>query len=139
MLDALSPTGLFGRLQSLGATSSDHAWIQGSVDDLADRVPKNCFGIQAAVLGILSLSDRSHDLSHDLARKTCTTLGAECAESIQLLPTWFQDLQVILDQCTSFLRMCWLKAILGAWCTSVRLHSDPSWPCIFGCAHAADE
>ena len=35
-------------------------------------------------------------------------------------------------------RVCWLKAICGAWCTSRRLHTGANLPCVFGC-DAADE
>ena len=37
-----------------------------------------------------------------------------------------------------FLRMCWLKAITGAWTTTSRMHQDIVWPGIFGC-EACDE
>ena len=38
----------------------------------------------------------------------------------------------------SFLRMCWLKAIGGAWTTTTRMHESVKWPCIFGCTDCLD-
>ena len=46
---------------------------------------------------------------------------------------------VFLQDCNIFTRVCWLKAISGAWCTSVRMHHDIIWPCIFGCTDCRDE
>ena len=45
----------------------------------------------------------------------------------------------MLDQCKCFLRLCWLRAIAGAWCTMVRMHEETICPCIFGCTDARDE
>ena len=39
----------------------------------------------------------------------------------------------------SYLRMCWLKAIGGAWTTTTRMHESVKWPCVFGCANCQDE
>ena len=37
------------------------------------------------------------------------------------------------------IKMCWLKAIGGAWTTTVRMHESVIWPCIFGCIDRKDE
>ena len=37
-----------------------------------------------------------------------------------------------------YLRLCWLKAISGAWCTSARFPLSPQHSCLYGCA-ARDE
>ena len=37
------------------------------------------------------------------------------------------------------MRTCWIKAIAGAWCTTVRMHDSIQWPCIYGCQDARDE
>jgi len=53
---------------------------------------------------------------------------------------WFGNgFNDIFVQLPLFLRMCWLKTICGAWCTSVRLHSVMDRPCIFGCIDSRDE
>ena len=78
------------------------------------------------------------ELDRALARKTAVSLGLEASRSIKLRTSWFTDLNRLLEVSCLFLRVCWLKAIAGAWCTSVRLHTAIQWPCIFGC-DARDE
>ena len=42
--------------------------------------------------------------------------------------------------CTSsYLSMCWLKAVGGGWTTSVRMHESVLLPCVFGCLDCRDE
>ena len=35
--------------------------------------------------------------------------------------------------------MCWLKAVGGAWTTTVRMHASFIWPCVFGSIDCKDE
>ena len=51
---------------------------------------------------------------------------------------WFEKLCQLLQHAPIFLRVCWLKAFIGGWCTSSRLHTGADWNCIFGC-NARDE
>ena len=52
---------------------------------------------------------------------------------------WFSKLDELFKTVNSFLRVCWLKAIGGAWTTTVRMHEGIIWPCIFGCIDCKDE
>ena len=52
---------------------------------------------------------------------------------------WFPKIQEIFKGVSSFLRMCWLKAIGGAWTTTWRMHEPIKWPCICGCTDFLDE
>ena len=40
---------------------------------------------------------------------------------------------------SSYLSMCWLKAVGGGWTTSVRMHESVLLPCVFGCFDCRDE
>ena len=102
-------------------------------------VPFKSSGIQSALLQILSSSEKCRDLPYAIAQKLCTTLEEEVASNISLPVSWFSDLTDKLDRCKVLVRVCWLKAMAGAWCTSVRLHTTIIWPCIFGCKDARDE
>ena len=53
-------------------------------------------------------------------------------------PDWYYHLLEIFNFCDVFLRVCWFKAIMGAWTTSARMHDGPLGPCIFGCSDAQD-
>jgi len=68
-----------------------------------------------------------------LAQKLVTTLGSEFALATPMRRDWFTLLGKVFDESKVFLRVCWLKAIAGAWCTTHRMHEDERWPCIFGC------
>ena len=50
------------------------------------------------------------------------------------------QLKNVFESAPSFLKVCWLKAISGAWCLTVRMCvvSACSWQCIFGCTDAED-
>jgi hypothetical protein len=53
--------------------------------------------------------------------------------------SWFDGISSLLDVAPIFHRMCWLKTIAGAWCTSVRLHTYEGRGCCFGCIDTRDE
>ena len=52
---------------------------------------------------------------------------------------WFESFLSVFQSCKTLIRVCWFKAIAGAWTTSIRMHDGPPWPCIFGCLDARDE
>ena len=54
-------------------------------------------------------------------------------------PNWFSNLEKTFLCTSSYIRMCWLKAIGGAWTTTHRMHESVLWPCIFGCLDCKDE
>ena len=51
----------------------------------------------------------------------------------------------VLCNCDVHTRLCWLKALAGAWCTSARFagapakHHETTLPCVFGCIDCVDE
>ena len=56
-----------------------------------------------------------------------------------ILPDWFDEgFKEVFNQLPFFLRMCWLKAISGAWSTAVRSSSIANRRCVFGCIDARD-
>ena len=52
---------------------------------------------------------------------------------------WFQDLLDCFSHVNTFVRMCWLKTIVGGWTTTCRMHEAVRWPCIFGCIECRDD
>ena len=75
----------------------------------------------------------------ELLKKLKVTLGDDLFGTLSFDPEWFTNLENILEQAPIFLRVCWLKATAGAWCTTVRMHSPCTWNCIFACSDAKDE
>ena len=79
------------------------------------------------------------DLTVVLARKAVVTLGPDNCGSIVPQIDCFDKLNFNFSGISSFLRMCWLKAIGGAWTTTCRMHEDIIWPCICGCIDCKDK
>ena len=98
-------------------------------------------GIQTAMLRILSLQETcsNEDMPVILARKAVVTLGPDNCGSIVPQLDWFDKLNSTFHGSSSYIKMCWLKAIGGAWTTTCRMHEDIIWPCIFGCQDCKDE
>ena len=138
LLDAVQLKGSMIEVKVLAQNTNaqQHAWV---LSFPRCPFPPRFAGVQAAILDIFKYRDRCSDLSHELACKACVTLGDVIASNIRLPATWFQELREVFIDCKLFLRVCWLKAIAGAWCTTVRLHPGFVLPCIFGCTDCKDE
>ena len=52
---------------------------------------------------------------------------------------WFAELQNVLSKETPYIKTCWLRSIVGAWCTSTRCKQIQGRPCIFGCVDGSDK
>ncbi len=87
---------------------------------------------------MFSISEKSQDIVASLITKLAVTLGRGDHEILFVDHNWFEKLCRLLQQAPIFLRVCWLKAFIGGWCTSSRLHTGADWNCIFGC-NARDE
>ena len=136
LLGALDFQGVLSLIPAVCRNNDAHSWI---LDFPVTPMPQRRGGIQSAVLEILKEGYSAVDLPLLLAQKAGVTVGHEYVRSIDLQINWFHDLQAVFQQCGLFLRMCWLKAIAGAWTTTSRMHQDIVWPCIFGCTDARDE
>ena len=80
------------------------------------------------------------DLSATLHKKVLTTLSPIIVSIPPFDPQWFNDgFKEVFAQLSLHVRMCWLKSITGAWCTSVRLHSIDGRQCISGSIDSKDE
>jgi len=95
--------------------------------------------LQGAILKILKISRDQKPLCSILAAKARTTLTPGVAATIVMSINWYDSLLFVFKDCKVLLRVCWFKAITGAWTTSTRMHDGPCWPCIFGCLDARDE
>ena len=136
LLDALDFQGPLQVVKTLDI-SSPHYWL---LNYPSSPMPPGVKGIQSAVLKILPLGETcDSDLNIILARKAVVTLGPEMCGSIVPQAEWFEKLNVLFPGTNSYLRMCWLKAIGGAWNTTCRMHEQIKWPCIFGCVDSKDE
>ena len=40
---------------------------------------------------------------------------------------------------SSYIKMCWIKTVIGDWCIGIRLSTFPGRLCIFGCCGQRDE
>ena len=135
LLDAINLDGVYAEGKDSWSALPEHAWIC----DYPNSAYPSCYkGVQSAAIQAFSVKEKVRDLSQELAGKLCVTLGSELANRIPAPVVWFSSLECLLTRCPLFVRVCWLKAISGAWCTSRRLHTGANLPCVFGC-DAADE
>ena len=72
------------------------------------------------------------------AKKLCVTLGDLFSSTCRVSSLWFSELKQFLEYCSVFVRVCWLKTVAGGWTTTVRMHEDIRWSCLFGCCCAPD-
>ena len=113
-----------------------HSWI---LNFPRTSVPSVYSGIQSAVIRILQPVTSVRDMPGELLKKLKVTLGDDLFGTLVFDLDWFTNLEFILGQAPIFLRVCWLKAAAGAWCTTIRMHNPCTWSCIFGCSDARDE
>jgi len=135
LLDSLEFKGPMRSAKDICEHSLQHRWL---LTFPSSPCPTSK-GLQSSVLDVLLVGERTQDLPRALAQKASITLGAEIANSMHLRLSWFLDLNRLLELCPLYIRMCWLKTICGAWCTSVRLHTLVRLPCVFGCPDCVDE
>ena len=103
-------------------------------------VPNVYNGIQSAVIKILHPVVSASDMPSELVKKLKVTLGVDLFRTLCFPHDWFTNLENVFESAPIFLKVCWLKAISGAWCTTVRMGgvSTCRWQCIFGCIDAED-
>jgi len=136
LLNALNFQGPLNVVRSVCSRIPEHKWILEFPDS---DLPAPYKGIQAAMIDICSVACKCPAIDTELAKKAVITLGERHALSIRMAPCWFSDLLRVMNHAPIFLRMCWLKAIAGAWCTTTRMHAPHPLPCIFGCLDSRDE
>jgi hypothetical protein len=135
LCDAIQMRGRHYGLRVASDTYEAHKWVREAplIPPLGSR------GLQSQILRVLSPPVQQEELGSLLAQKAVVTFGEEWSGSTIVTISWFKSLTAVLDQCKCFLRFCWLRAIAGAWCTTVRMHEETIWPCIFGCTDVRDE
>ena len=99
-------------------------------------VPKK---LQGSIIKFLKIARNQLSLSSMVAAKATITLTPAVASTIVMNANWFESFLSVFHSCKTLIRVCWFKAIAGAWTTSIRMHDGPPWPCIFGCLDARDE
>jgi hypothetical protein len=95
------------------------------------------FPDQRAFLKALSVDNKVCNMGRELHEKVKITLQPFAPFDIPV--DWWDDLYSILRYASPFIKLCWLKTVCGAWCTSVRLHTVQNRPCVFGCLDSSDE
>ena len=78
-------------------------------------------------------------MSKSLYDKCLITFPIDSCGIVSKQADWFPKLEELFKSTNSFLRMCWLKAIGGAWTTTRRMPELIKWPCVFGCLDCSDE
>ena len=99
--------------------------------------PKKYKSFQSAAFAALSSEFKVSSLSAELHEKVKITLQHLAPFEIPL--NWFGGLSCELERQTPYIKVCWLRSITGAWCTSTRLASVQGRTCIFGCVDCRDE
>ena len=87
----------------------------------------------------MCLDESCADLSKSVVDKLRIPFIVAHFGVIPMQADWFPKLEELFKSTNSFLKMCWLKAIAGAWTTTRRMPEPINWPCIFGCIDCADE
>ena len=155
--DALALKGPLSEVHCQIRLNPSHSWIltyplsvatiplRGSISVATiplqglSALPKECKGVQTAVLRILAGGETCHlYLEQELIKKLRISLGG-LFETVHFQPNWLGQINVVFESSNVFLRMCWLKAIGGGWTTSTRMHETVILPCIFGCVDCKDE
>ena len=139
----LSRVSLLHAIQLSGPLSvfKENCRIDPSRDWILDYpttlFPKKFKSLQSAAMEALSVEFRVSSLSAELHEKVKVTLMPLAPFEIEL--DWFSGLRSVLMKETPYIKICWLRTVAGAWCTSVKLHSVEGCPCIFGCSDSRDE
>ena len=101
--------------------------------------PLRSKGLQGQILDAIGSQNSDEDIFQLCARKAVTTLGVQLCGSIRVPSNWPLPLLVSLSAVRGFVRVCWLKAIAGAWCTSYRMHEQIKLCCVLGCVDQEDK
>jgi len=135
--DALAFRGPLDGICDIAIKVPEHQWI---ITYPISPMPSCHKGIQTAILKILSLDETcSSDLSVAIINKMRVTFRPDLCGLVVPQSNWYSKLDDLFKTVNSYLRVCWLKAIGGAWTTTVRMHEGIIWPCIFGCIDCKDE
>jgi len=134
--DALALQGPLNGIIAIAERVPEHRWL---IDYPISSMPSCYKGIQTAVLKILSLDESCAVLSNSLYDKCLVTFPSDSCGNICKQVDWFPKIEELFKTVNSFLRMCWLKAIAGAWTTTCRMPEPIKWPCVFGCVDSRDE
>ena len=134
--DALALKGPLNSIIAIADRFPEHSWL---INFPISPLPACYKGIQSAVCKTLSHDESCAGLSRAIIDKCLVTFTVEQCGIISMQDDWFPKFKELFKGVSSFLRMCWLKAIGGAWTTTWRMHEPIKWPCIFGCTDCLDE
>ena len=134
LLHAFKLTGPFSVFKDNCRIDPNRAWL---VEYPTINFPKPYKSFQSSVLAALSVEFSVGSLSAELHGKAKTTLLNLAPFEMPL--EWFEELQTELMKQTPYIKVCWLKTITGAWCTSTRSAALHGRNCIFGCEDCRDE
>jgi len=129
LLNAVNLKGPFEFVHEVGRKHPAHAWL---LSYPSSSFPASYKGLQSATRDAFVLNDKIHNMQNALSQKVTTSFGG-CVVPLEVSGTWYGPLEKLLLCCPLFYRVCWLKTIAGAWCTSHRLHEERLLPCILGC------
>ena len=134
LLHAIHLTGPFRTFKNNCRIDPQRAWL---LEYPTVIFPKKFKSFQSAALEALSVEFRVSSLPAELHKKVKITLLP--LAPFDILIGWFTGLHHELMKQTPYIKICWLRSISGAWCTSTRLKSVQGRPCIFGCTDTRDE
>ena len=77
-------------------------------------------------------------IQQNIKKPLVRILPDDLANQIRLQDCWAKNLLGSLNATKIFNRICWLKTIAGGWTTTIRMHEEIKWSCLFGCADERD-
>jgi hypothetical protein len=134
LLHAIRLSGPFGTLKDNCRIDPQRVWLTTYPTTV---FPDQFKSFQYAVLHAVSSEFKVDSLAVELHEKVQTTLKSFVPFSLQ--PNWFLNVQNLLLIENPFIKICWLRSVVGGWCTSTRFRSVQGRPCIFGCVDSNDE
>ena len=135
LLNAINLAGPFASFRSGCMPDPSINWI---INYPSAPFPSHFKSFQSAVLSALSSGLKCKDMHVHLYIKLAVTLKPLYPNG-DLPQNWWGATFECLRGVSSYIKMCWLKTVAGAWCTGVRLQTHRGRGCIFGCKDARDE
>ena len=134
LLHAIHLSGPFASFKENCRIDPSRNWLP---DYPTTPFPQKFKSLQSASLDAFSSEFKVSSLSAELHEKVKVTFMPLAPFNIQI--NWFSELQNVLSKETPYIKTCWLRSIVGAWCTSTRCKQIQGRPCIFGCVDGSDK
>ena len=134
LLHAINLSGPFTIFKENCRNDPRRAWL---LDYPTVDLPRPYKSFQSAALAALTVENSVSSLSAELHEKLKITLLP--LAPFEIPTNWFECLCPELEKETPYIKTCWLRTVVGGWCTSTRLAAFRCRECFLGCEGCRDE